>query len=317
MDVKTIATKYGGLPARLVARAEENWRVTRAKKSSGLDQFAGPVACILVAARALSEQVDPTRLAKCAGAPVRWIEPTVRKIVDAIGVETVIQTTPAALCIKFGCEALTPLVSRVYQEYRAFLEQMAEQKKKQRGKHPHGPTGATINHEDPVFIAACLYAVSKQAKMNVKQEQLVQAVCGNAKEFDAIVSSIEVQCQTSLGGATMDRRKRQALFSEHASMKLTKLQRLEQLQEEERAKRQKFSLEAKTTPTRTQSRVLDKLYKARALSREQIPRCTGVAATPAEYAEWRANALAFMRNKKKTPPSKEDTRVSMSTDDTL
>lgn len=171
MDVKTIAANYGGLPARVVARAEENWRVTRAKKSAGLDQFAGPVACIVVAARALDEQVDKIRLAKCAGANKRLIEPTVRKVVDAVGVRTVVKTSPAALCIKFGCEVLTEIVNRVLDEYRAYLVQVAAANRRKRSKHPLGPAVATMNGQDPVFVAACLFAVSKQAKVRERRER--------------------------------------------------------------------------------------------------------------------------------------------------
>ncbi|KAG6965451.1 hypothetical protein JG688_00007174 [Phytophthora aleatoria] len=246
MDVKTIAAKYGGLPARVVARAEENWRVTSAKKSAGLDPFAGPVACILVAARALEEPVDKKRLAKCAGANSRLVEPTVRKVVDAVGVRTVVKTSPAALCIKFGCEALTEIVHRVLDEYRAYLAKVAAANRRKRSKHPLGPAVATMNGQDPVFAAACLFAVSKQAKINVNQDRLLEAVCGNVKEFDAIVSSIEA----SLSGAIMDRKKRHSLAGERAARKLTEQYRLEQLKEEE------------------------------------------------QYAEWRAMALEFMRNKK-------------------
>ena len=165
MDVKTIAAKYGGLPARVIARAEENWRLTTAKKSSGMDQWAGPVACLVVAARALDEQVDKTRLAQCAGANKRLVEPTVRKVVDAVGAQTVVKTSPAALCIKFGCEALTEIVNRVLEEYRAYLAQVAAVNRRKRLKQPMGPKVATMNSEDPVFVAACLFAVSKQAKV--------------------------------------------------------------------------------------------------------------------------------------------------------
>ncbi|OWY90641.1 hypothetical protein PHMEG_00041148 [Phytophthora megakarya] len=192
MDVKTIAAKYGGLPARVVSLAEQNWRVTSAKKSAGMDPFAGPVACIVVAARALEEPIDKKRLAKCAGSNSRLVEPTVRKVLDAVGVRTVVKTSPAALCIKFGCEALTELVQRVLDEYRAYLTHVAQSNRKTRAKHPLGPIVSTMNGQDPVFVAACLFAVSKQAKMNVNQDKLLEAVCGNAKAFDAIVSSIEV-----------------------------------------------------------------------------------------------------------------------------
>ncbi|RLN46905.1 hypothetical protein BBJ29_002913 [Phytophthora kernoviae] len=139
MDVKQIAAHYGGLPRQVVARAQENWRLTSAKKSAALDQFAGPVACILVAARALNETVDKKRLAKCAGVSLRSLEPNVRKVMDAVGVRSVVQTSPAALCIKFGCEALTEIVNRVFDEYRVYLGQVAATNRRKKAKHPLGP----------------------------------------------------------------------------------------------------------------------------------------------------------------------------------
>ncbi|POM77921.1 Hypothetical protein PHPALM_4619 [Phytophthora palmivora] len=305
MDVKTIAARYGGLPARVVSRAEENWRLTSAKKSAGLDPFAGPVACIVVAARALETPVDKKRLAKCAGANSRQVEPTVRKVLDAVDVRTVIKTSPAALCIKFGCEALTEIVHRVLGEYRAYLTHVAVSNRKKRARHPLGPIVATMNGQDPVFVAACLFAVSKQAKMNVNQDKLLEAVCGNAKAFDAIVSSIEAQCQASLSGAIMDRKKRRNLAEERATKKLTEQHRLEQLEEEDRMKRQRTVVDGKiASPPKTlaQQRLLQKVRGSRSSA---VPgqslgafRKGVVVATPAEYAEWRAKALEFMRNKK-------------------
>lgn len=97
------------------------------------------MACILVAARAFEEAVDKSRLAKCAGANKRLVEPTVRKVVDAVGVRSVVQTSPAALCIKFGCEGITEIVNRVLDEYRAYLGQVAAANRKKRAKHPLGP----------------------------------------------------------------------------------------------------------------------------------------------------------------------------------
>ncbi|KAJ8524429.1 hypothetical protein ON010_g16689 [Phytophthora cinnamomi] len=166
--------------------------------------------------------------------------------------------------------------------------------------------------------------------MNVSQDKLLEAVCGNARSFDAIVSSIEVrgvagreqaartvslidlvllllssssqtQCQASLNGAVIDRRKRRNTAGERAAKKLTEEHRLEQLEEEERVKRQKRSLDGETvSPPKTlaQQRVLEKLRAARVgVTPEQSLKAVAVA-TPEEYAEWRAQALEFMRNKK-------------------
>ncbi|GMF12581.1 unnamed protein product [Phytophthora lilii] len=114
----------------------------------------------------------------------------------------------------------------------------------------------------------------------------------------------QAQCQSSLSGAIIDRRKRRNTAAERAARMLTDQQRQEQLEEEERVKRQKTSLDDEmATPTKSlsQQRLLEKLRAARAnATPTQSPgtRRATVAATPEEYAEWRAHALEFMRNKK-------------------
>ncbi|TDH66592.1 uncharacterized protein CCR75_005627 [Bremia lactucae] len=320
MDIKTIAAKYGGLPARVVTRAEENWRITTAKNSAVLDFFAGPVACIIVAARALDEPVDKKRLAKCAGANIKLVEPIVRKVLNAVDIRTVIKTSPSALCIKFGCEALTEIVRHVLEEYRVYVKQLATANQRKRSRHSLGPVAGIIDDKDPVFAAACLFAVSKKAKINVNQDKLLDAVCGNAKAFNAIVSSIEVptdvclvyfhaiydktQCQISLNGALIDRKKQRSLGKERATIRLVEQYKLDQIEAEERTKRQNLSLNSEmTSPPKTaaQKRLLQRLQITRdnvafADNSKSFLEDTTVA-TLEEYAEWRAKALNFMRSK--------------------
>ncbi|CEG38826.1 atorc6 orc6 [Plasmopara halstedii] len=302
MDVRTIAAKYGGLPMRLISRAEENWRLTSAKKSAGLDPFAGPVACIIVAARAMEEPVDKKRLAKCAGANTRLIEPMVRKVLDAVGVRTVVKISPSALCIKFGCEALTEIVHRVLDEYRVYLAQMAAANRRKRRKHSVSVLASTMNENDPVFAAACLYAVSKQAKINVNQERLLEAVCGDSKAFDAIVSSVETQCQMSLSGAILDRKKLRSFEVKRAAKKLREQYRIEQLEDEERRRTSPEVNMASSHLTLVQQHRLQSLHTSRGnkviVKSLESSENTATAATPEEYAEWRAMALEFMRSKK-------------------
>ena len=166
--------------------------------------------------------------------------------------------------------------------------------------------------------------------MHVNQDKLLEAVCGNAKGFDAIVSSIEVctgsgrlhicagahlliyslsvlpyvqvQCQLSLSGAVMDRKKRRVVEGERASNTLLKQYRLEQIEEEERAKRYRTSPNGVVAQTAAQERMLAKVRASRASSTGQS---TGqldkkvAVATAEEYAVWRASALEFMRIKKR------------------
>lgn len=53
-----------------------------------------------------------------AGSTPRLVELSARKVLGAVDVRAVVQTTPAALCIRFGCEAIAELVTRVYAEYQ-------------------------------------------------------------------------------------------------------------------------------------------------------------------------------------------------------
>lgn len=98
----------------------------------------------------------------------------------------------------------------------------------------------------------------------------------------------------------MDRKKRRGLAGDKASKKLTEQFRLDQLEEEKRIKRQKMSRDGEMAQTLAQQRVLMKLRASRVGALPQSPGvsqiCTAVA-TPEEYAEWRAKALRFMRNK--------------------
>jgi hypothetical protein len=104
----------------------------------------------------------------------------------------------------------------------------------------------------------------------------------------------------------MDRKKRLINASERAARLLTEQQRVEQLEEEERVKRQRTSLDGEvTSPPKTlaQQRILQKLRESRGSATPvQSPGSSRkglAAATPEEYAEWRAKALAFIRIKKK------------------
>lgn len=117
MDIGALAGLYGGVPARVVARASEYMRLTAARKSSAMD-LTTPVACLLVAGRSFDEKLDARRLSSLAGVNHRLVDQTVRKVLGAVDVKSVVQTTPAALCIRFGCEAITELVNRVYAEYQ-------------------------------------------------------------------------------------------------------------------------------------------------------------------------------------------------------
>ncbi|GMF21403.1 unnamed protein product [Phytophthora fragariaefolia] len=122
---------------------------------------------------------------------------------------------------------------------------------------------------------------------------------------------LQTQCQASLNGAAIDRRKRRNTASERAAKKLAEEHRLEQLAEEERVKRQKRSLGGDmSSPPKTlaQQRVLQKLRAARASTAEQSlgARKPVAVATAEEYAEWRVMALEFMRNKKEQERMKGD-----------
>lgn len=192
MDIGALAGLYGGVPARVVARASEYMRITAARKSSAMD-LTTPVACLLVAARSFDEKLDARRLSSLAGVNHRLVDQTVRKILGAVDVKSVVQTTPAALCIRFGCEAITELVNRVYAEYQVrirvcrydscvdwvvhslwtlcwacgriciYKQVIAERLSRGKGKD------RVFDYREPVFAAACLFASSKHA--NVRGER--------------------------------------------------------------------------------------------------------------------------------------------------
>ena len=99
----------------------------------------------------------------------------------------------------------------------------------------------------------------------------------------------------------MDRKKRRNLAGDRASTKLMTQLCLEQLEEEERAKRQRRSHDSEIAQTPVQQRVLEKLRASRVGRSTQspgLPRKSTAVATPEEYAEWRTKALKFMHSKK-------------------
>lgn len=165
MDIGVLAGLYGGVAPRIVARAGEYMRLTAARKSATVD-LATPAACLLVAGKAFDETLDAKRLSSLAGVSHRIVEQSVRKILGAVDVKSVVQTTPAALCIRFGCEAITELVNRVYAEYQVVAERLSRGKGADRAFDPRAP----------VFVAACLYASSKHA--NVRLSCALSNVCG-------------------------------------------------------------------------------------------------------------------------------------------
>lgn len=112
-----LAGLYGGISERIVSRAREYMRMTSAKKSSASD-LTTPPACLLVAAKSMDELLDADKLSKLAGVSRRLLGQAVRRIAGAVDVKSVVKTTPAALCIRFGCEAISELVNRVYGEYQ-------------------------------------------------------------------------------------------------------------------------------------------------------------------------------------------------------
>jgi hypothetical protein len=154
MDIDALAAKYGGVSRAVVTRAKENQRraAARAAASTGTD-LASPVASLIVAGRALDEPLDAKRLAVLAGVSARAVDSSVQRLLVVVGADSVVRTTPAALCIRFGCEAIAEIVGRVVAEYK-------------RGARLRKPASRDADPKEPVFVAACLYACSKQANVS-------------------------------------------------------------------------------------------------------------------------------------------------------
>ncbi|DAZ97217.1 TPA: hypothetical protein N0F65_003848 [Lagenidium giganteum] len=183
MDIEQLAKQCGGVSTRVVDRAKELQRLAAVKK--GVDAFTAPAACLIVAGRELSEELDQAKVSKLGGVNERMMVQTIRKITDMVGAKTVVgQTTPSALCVRFGCLSICEMVTRVHSEYQVVVRGLGKRNKHQ----AHDP-------QDPAFIAACLFACSKQASLRVDKRKLVEAVCGNPKTFDSIVTSIEVRLE--------------------------------------------------------------------------------------------------------------------------
>lgn len=157
MDVADLAARCGGVPRAVVAKAKEYLRLAAAKTSSAASDLAGPAAALLLAARTQDLSLDPRALAKIAGVSARDVAASERKLLHAVKVTTVVRVTPAALCIRFGCEAVADIAVRVHAEYQSVVARLARSSKGRGGVDP----------DDPAFAAACVYACSKQANVRL------------------------------------------------------------------------------------------------------------------------------------------------------
>jgi hypothetical protein len=117
MDIQAVAEMYGGLPERVVARAREVLRLARAKSSIHEDMKT-PVACLVVACRALDEPIDVKKMAALLHFSPRALDQIARKIANLVNAKSTQKVTPASLCVRHGCAAITEFVNRVYDAYQ-------------------------------------------------------------------------------------------------------------------------------------------------------------------------------------------------------
>ncbi|KAJ0407138.1 hypothetical protein ATCC90586_005702 [Pythium insidiosum] len=200
IDFEVLAELCGGMPAAVVARAREYLRVSTAKKALRVKEST-PAACFIVACRSLDEPVDVKHLSRLVGLNARTVEQDVRRILGAVNVRSVIKATPASLCVRFGCTSIADRVTRVHAEYQRVAARLAR---------TAGAAAPSFDPSDPIFLAACLFACSKRAKLRVDRAQLLTEMCAHPQAFDAIVASVEEHCEAALSGAVVARRPRDA-----------------------------------------------------------------------------------------------------------
>ncbi|TMW69324.1 hypothetical protein Poli38472_001480 [Pythium oligandrum] len=301
MDIATLAELYGGLPQRVVTRAQELQRIAAVKKSLRIEATT-PLACLVVACRGLQEPVDTKKLCRLLSVSHRTVEQHVRKILQAVDARSVIQVTPSSLCVRFGCAAITELVNRVFAQYQVVARSLA--------RSTNGSQTSRFDPTDPVFAAACVYACSKCAQMRIDRAKLIAEVCANARAFDAIVTSIEAHCKDALNGASaVGKRPRKATAK---------------VKEEEKREVDEPTTKRKLTPkttTKAAQRANDVIKRAVEMQhekeqdverlemdklRQQAPQTT-LTVDSERYQAWRRRVLAMRRQPKQVAEGEEKT----------
>ncbi|OQS02995.1 hypothetical protein THRCLA_04677 [Thraustotheca clavata] len=195
MDLIALADKYGGLSPQVIGKAQEYLRLLELRIQGGgnaVALMARPAACIELACETLQEPYDSRKLFKLSGGTSLAKHKQTVRVVSSIlklHANNNITVTTAALCVKFGCPALTEFVAAVHDDYKARMHTKLLKSKQQ-----------TVDFSRPLFPIAVFYVCAQKANHRVDKAQLIRMTYSHPNEFASVVSSIERLCDLSLAG---------------------------------------------------------------------------------------------------------------------
>jgi hypothetical protein len=119
MDITQLARRHGGISQEAIKKAREYLRMLEVKSLSV--DFGMPAACLFLACRNVDEQCSKLKLCSTVGVSNKQFSQCVQKALNIIGASSVVQTSVPALCIRFGCSALSDQVNSVCLDYKVCI----------------------------------------------------------------------------------------------------------------------------------------------------------------------------------------------------
>ncbi|EQC28416.1 hypothetical protein SDRG_13744 [Saprolegnia diclina VS20] len=309
MDLRALADKYGGLSPEVTGKAMEYMRMIDLKMQGGkasVSLLDRPAACLELACDVLQQPCDSHKLFTLAGGrslakhkqSVRLISSLLR--LHANHNATV---TTAALCVKFGCPALTEFVAAVHDDYKHRMVSKLSKASQQQ-----------VDFSRPLFPIAVFYVCAQKANHRVDKAQLIQMTFSHPNEFASVVSSIERVCDLSLSRYTRS----------EASLKIGRKRKRKDLADtgdddgdddgDARANKPKENAGPQASAGASATRSLDQIKKliqlqtsAKAATSGQAPAPAQKVLSPAptspapsaeEYLDWKKKILARMMEQK-------------------
>ncbi|KDO24116.1 hypothetical protein SPRG_10904 [Saprolegnia parasitica CBS 223.65] len=287
MDLRALADKYGGLSPEVTGKAMEYMRMLDLKMQGGkasVSLLDRPAACLELAC-------DKPRQAQAERAahfkPLR---------IHANHNATV---TTAALCVKFGCPALTEFVAAVHDDYKHRMASKLSKASQQQ-----------VDFSRPLFPIAVFYVCAQKANHRVDKAQLIQMTFSHPNEFASVASSIERVCDLSLSRYTRS----------EASLKIGRKRKRKDLADtgdddgDAQANKPKENAGPQASAGASATRSLDQIKKliqlrtsAKAATSVEAPTPAQKVPSPAptspapsaeEYSDWKKKILARMLEQK-------------------
>ncbi|OQR82517.1 hypothetical protein ACHHYP_15922 [Achlya hypogyna] len=297
MDLNALAAKVGGLSPQVTGKAAEYMRMLDLKMHGGsgaVPLLDRPAACLELACETLQQPYDSKKLYTAAGGrSLAKHKQSVRLISSLLKIHANnnATVTTAALCVKFGCPALTDFVASVHDDYKNRMVAKLSKSNLQQ-----------VDFSRPLFPIAVFFVCAQRAHHRVDKTALVRMTYSHPNEFASVVSSIERVCDLSLSRYTRS----------EASLKIgRKRKRAPEATANKENDEAAVPVQATTGASATRS--LDQIKKliqlqtsAQGAAPSPEKKASAPAAPPStpppsqeEYSDWKKRVLARMQGAKK------------------